>query len=226
MTDDARCERFRDDVIELAAGSLDGADRSDTLAHVTGCGDCQRLVRELSDVSDDVLLAVPEREPPPGFETRVLDKVARAAVPARRRRMLVAVAAAVAGAIVAAAATYLWLRDERSLAEHYRHTLTIARGDYFGARLIEDRRGGRVGSMFGYDGEPSWIFVTLDEGAESGRFRVTLTTSSGDDVDVGTAVLEAGSAGWGTIIPVPLEDVSAVVFMGEDVVYEGWSRSD
>src|SRR4051794_41957840 len=66
------CEQTRNLAGELALGIADGAERAAALEHLAGCAECRRAVAELSDVTDELLLLAPEREPPPGFESRVL----------------------------------------------------------------------------------------------------------------------------------------------------------
>src|SRR4051794_37860831 len=59
------CEQTRNLAGELALGIADGAERAAALEHLAGCAECRRAVAELSDVTDELLLLAPEREPPP-----------------------------------------------------------------------------------------------------------------------------------------------------------------
>ena len=90
------CEHTRRLAAELALGIADGADRAQALRHIAGCAECRSAVEELSDVADELLMLAPEREPPSGFESRVLARLqpAAAAPPRRRRRMLAVLAPA------------------------------------------------------------------------------------------------------------------------------------
>src|SRR5205807_10018654 len=81
---------------ELALGTLPGDQRASVLAHLDGCGRCRRLVKELADTADALLLLAPEVEPPAGFARRV----ARGLRPARSSRWRPAVAAAVVALVV------------------------------------------------------------------------------------------------------------------------------
>jgi hypothetical protein len=89
------CARFAGVAAELAVGTLSGSERGAAVAHLAACPGCRQLAVELTGVADDLLLVAPEVEPPPGFESRVLARLAADRAPRRSRlRTLVAVAAA------------------------------------------------------------------------------------------------------------------------------------
>src|SRR5262249_7663222 len=96
------CEQTRRLASWLALGIADGAERAEALEHVAGCAECRRAVAELSDVTDELLLRAPVREPPMGFESRVLARLEQPQPVTRRRgrarRALFALAPAAAGA--------------------------------------------------------------------------------------------------------------------------------
>jgi hypothetical protein len=93
------CAQLREVAPELALGVLGGAERAEALIHVNGCARCQALVNELTEVADALPMLVPEREPPAGFEQRVLS-AGRAQRKRRTRRWVAAVAAAAAAAAI------------------------------------------------------------------------------------------------------------------------------
>src|SRR3954467_11974816 len=99
------CEQTRNLASELALGIADGAERAAALEHLAGCAECRRAVAELSDVTDELLLLPPEREPPPGVEPRVLAHLqpAPASRPGRPRgaRALLTLAPAAVTAVIA-----------------------------------------------------------------------------------------------------------------------------
>src|SRR6185437_11471604 len=103
----ADCARTREALPELALGIADGEQRAVALEHVAGCSDCRRELDELSSLADQLITLAPQREPPAGFENRVLDRLA---VPQTRRssarRRLRWLALAVALPAVAAAAAW------------------------------------------------------------------------------------------------------------------------
>lgn len=101
------CARFRDHADDVALGGPDGSLRDELLAHAAACPACQAHLNQLTLVTDRLLLLAPSMEPPPGFEARVLDRLATArgdgpdAVWQRRRQRQVRALAAVAVLLVA-----------------------------------------------------------------------------------------------------------------------------
>ena len=69
------CEEFAAVAAELALGVLTGRERAAALAHLDGCESCRERVRELTTTGEELLALLPSREPPPGFETRVLERI-------------------------------------------------------------------------------------------------------------------------------------------------------
>jgi anti-sigma-K factor RskA len=80
------CDEFAAVAAELALGVLTGRERAAALAHLDGCESCRELVRELTMTGEELLALLPSREPPPGFETRVLERIGLSAPPASHHR--------------------------------------------------------------------------------------------------------------------------------------------
>ena len=78
MTDDRTptpsCPDLRDNLPELALGTLAGRERATTLAHLTTCSACSAEVEHLSATGDALLSLAPEVEPPEGFADRVRER--------------------------------------------------------------------------------------------------------------------------------------------------------
>ena len=75
---------------DLALGIVEGEERGRALEHLAKCPDCRAEVEKFSEVADELLLLAPHREPPVGFESRVLERAApgaqaQAAAPAAAR---------------------------------------------------------------------------------------------------------------------------------------------
>lgn len=217
------CDRIRDLAPEIALGAVGGEERARALAHVRDCPDCRAELEALSRVADGLLLLAPVQEPAVGFESRVTTRLehegfrAAPATPQRTRwRRLAALAVA---ATLGAAATFggVWLAtgSQRELATFYERALAGAEGTYFGALPLEAPDGARVGSLFGYEGEPPWIFV-LAEVPAPGPHRVVMVTEDGERLALGsfTATEEGGS--FGTTLPVPLFSLQRVVLLDEE----------
>jgi hypothetical protein len=69
------CDEFADVAAELALGVLTGRERAAALAHLDRCDTCRENVRQLTMTSEELLGLLPASEPPPGFETRVMERL-------------------------------------------------------------------------------------------------------------------------------------------------------
>jgi hypothetical protein len=214
------CEDTREIAAELALGIADGAERARALHHLAGCADCRRAVEELSAVADELLILAPEREPPAGFESHVLARLAPAPEKPRRarrlRRVLAPVAAAAAAALAAAAVVLHATNDDRRLAAHYRATLSAAHGSSFdAARLFAPGRV-RAGVVYTYRGTPSWVFVAIYRPYRSTAYTVELVTADGRRVPLPSLRLDLRTGTGGQAIPVDLQSVSTVRLVGAE----------
>jgi hypothetical protein len=220
MTDRPRCEEVRALAPELALGIAVGDERARVLEHLVACPACRRHLEELSSVADDLLLLAPTQEPPVGFESRVLDEFEeRSERPERRRRRplaAVAAAAAAAAALVTASAMLLAFDDDRDLADRYRETLAVANGKYLAAAPLSAAGGRRAGTVFGYEGDPSWVLVTVYESArpEPGRYELEVITPKGRRVDLRPMWIYSKGGSGGSAIPIHFHDVTEVRLLG------------
>lgn len=230
MNAEMGCDQVRELAADLAIGIADGQQRDAVLRHAATCPGCRRLVSELSSVVDDLLLLAPSYEPPSGFAGRTL---ARISPPAARRRATrpgarhfpagrrwlprLAVAASIIAALgVGAGTVYQVTSADRRLADSYRSVLTQGQGSFFAAAPVRGPTG-RAGTLFGYQGNPSWLWATVhmpDAGAQ--RFSVQLITRDGRHLPAGTAVLGGARETWAALISVNLTNVAQVRFVAAD----------
>lgn len=193
------CDAVRALAPEVALGALAGTERAAVLAHLAGCDACRDVVADLSRVADRLLLAAPPAEPPPGFESRVLDRLAETGAPvvrAPRWRRLVALAAAVVLVLAGMAAGWV-----------------AAGADDPGplvAAPMQDAEGDDVGRVFLYDGEQAWMFLTVDGWSDAWGavpYQVRVDLVDGRRVLLDGAGLSAGGGGWGTTVDLDPDDV-------------------
>jgi hypothetical protein len=208
------CEEVRALAPEVTLGIASGEERAALLGHIATCEQCRGFVRELSTLSDELLIAAPVHEPPVGFETRVLESIG---VDAKVRRSVAGrlvplAAAALIAAALAGGGVWFGTSSERRIGEAYRQTLATANGEYFSAAKLEGSGEDEVGIVFAYQGEPSWLFVVLREG--SGTYTVTAETSSGRVVALGEAAFDDEKRGWGTDVMVDVHDITTVHLVG------------
>lgn len=208
MAESDDCAEVRAVLPELAAGVAPGDVRARALVHIAGCPECRRELEDLAGVVDELLGLAPEHEPPVGFEARVLAEIEPSA---RRHGHAAGLLAAAAVLMLAVGGGLVWWQGsgDRAAADEYRQVLSVADGtDMRAADLALD--GSSAGSVFVYQGRPSWVFMAVD-GIESGTYHVRMVTTDGESRWIGECQVRNGSGSWGTTVDVPLQRVAQVV---------------
>ena len=218
MTGGAACDEIRAAATELALGVLDGEERARVLEHTRGCSACRAHLDELAVVAQEILTAAPAHEPPPGFESRVLDALLPARPPARRWRRL-APAIAVAALLAACGATWVTLsatREERRAWRALPRGAGDRGGKYLAARELRDAAGAKRGVVFAYQGDQSWVTVVLDRRRRRRRraVRVAISLRDGAARELGGFDPAAAGPVWGHALPVAVREVAAVRLTG------------
>jgi hypothetical protein len=216
-----RCEETRDLAAEIALGIADGEERAEALRHLSTCGECRRVVEQLSGVADELLVLAPVQEPPAGFESRVVDAMGLRTRTRRRRPgwlsprwLATRVGPALATAAVTAVALIAVFNDDRQAADRYRETLATANGQYFLAEPLADASGARSGVAFGYEGTPSWLLLTVDPAHRGDVETGELVTRGGRTIPLRSFALDPRGS-WGGTIPVKLSEVASIRLLGE-----------
>jgi len=221
MNETADCEALHPLLAELATGALTGHERARVLRHVLGCVDGRQELAELARVADELLLLAPRRQPPPGFETAVVDRItALAATPrkhprlrgVRRPRMRLAAAAlALLAAAGAGAGIAYWQgAPDRQLATRYEQTLGVP-GDHFPTAVaITTATGSVVGHVFFYPGSPAWVTVALTAAPASGNYAMSVVAKDGRRYPEGVCTVNGTTGTSGYPLPVEIADVAAI----------------
>jgi hypothetical protein len=119
--------------------------------------------------------------------------------------------AAAAASAVALVAVY---HDDRVTAERYRATLAQADGRYFDAKPLRDETGAQAGVVFGYQGAPSWVLVTVDLDHRDQVSSGELVTKDRRTIPIASLELDRNGS-WGGAIPTSLYDVASIRLLGE-----------
>jgi hypothetical protein len=213
----ADCDDIRDLTAEVALGIASGDDRARVLDHAASCRTCREELRQLTGVTDELLVLAPEQEPPPGFEQRVLRELTPAKPKPRagRIRLFLRPAIAVAaGAAIASVIAVSATHDDRQLASEYRQALAAADGSRFVAIPLRDGAGVKRGSVSLYKGAPSWIVIATAGHDASPIARAELVSRSGKRVPLTGFALRRGV--WGGPLPMAFDSIASVQLLSPD----------
>lgn len=205
------CEEFASVAAELALGVLTGRERARALAHLDHCDACREDVSQLTSAGEQLLSLLPTSEPPPGFETRVMERIGLAPPApdpepvagsrARQRRQrpwlrisrtrrLLAVAAA-AAAIVAGGVGGWGLHG----------TSTQVAGAPLSHADFVSTSHQTAGKIFAYAGNPGWLYMSVDVNSGTGNVICQVLGRDGRVTTVGSFRLENGYGSWGSAMP-------------------------
>jgi hypothetical protein len=212
------CHAVRPLLPELATGAIAGDERARALGHVTACLDCSRQLADLTKTADALLLLAPPTEPPVGFESRVLAGLEPARAPApvdrpRRRRARTVLALAASIVLAAGAGTTITYRqtaDDRRLADQYRSTLAVADGRYLTAARLTTAHQQPAGTVFLYQGNPSWLLLTISAPPSDGPYEILVVDRNGAAHPVGTGRVVDRTATAGYRLPLPVAEITQV----------------
>lgn len=220
MSEPAGCAEVRELLPEFALGSLTGQERAAVLRHLMRCPPCRRELDALSRVADDLLLMAPQQEPSAGFEAAVLERIGlsdarRQGTRTRFGKALLRVAALVLVAALGAGVVWWHTAGDRNLARQYQQTLSVADGRYLTAVpiVVSGQDAGRysaAGYVFAYQGNPSWLMVTISAAPANGRYDVTVVSVDGETFSLGACVARASSCAIGNTVGVPVSKIQAV----------------
>jgi hypothetical protein len=237
MTEDQEmsCAELDGVAAELALGVLTGRERAQAVAHLDQCESCREHVRQLMVTTEGLVGLLPEREPPAGFETRVLDRLglsapaggaaarAAAAVPSPRsstsrwgrvefpRRTLAAAAVALA---VVLAGLGGWGAGV-SMSPHPAGPAAQAQVPLSSAAFFTPAHQS-VGQLFIYRGSPRWLYMSVDLPSGDGMVTCKVIGSGGRVSTVGSFRLSGGYGAWGSPAPGNLGGVRGALLVAAD----------
>jgi hypothetical protein len=195
------CDDLAEMAAELALGVLTGRERAQAIMHLDRCGTCRERIRDLAVTGEELLGLLPGREPPAGFETRVMGRLGftgrqRRHPPGRLWWML---AAAAPTNIVAAGLGGWEMRGTApasppagSVAPPALHTAALTTASHQ-----------RIGTIFLYDGRPGWLYINVDTGSGTGTIICQLEGRDGSVITLGSFRLTVGYGHWGSPEPLP-----------------------
>jgi hypothetical protein len=195
----------RDLAPELALGVLSGPERAEAILHVDRCPACRAHVAELSDTVDALTLLSPEAEPPPGFERDVLRAMGVERAQGWRRFRPPRWAAAAALVCILAAGTAIGAfaavggggnDNHGRFASEYVHSLEALGGKSLRAAPMIGAGGFRAGEAFAYQGQHSWVYVSVDYWVPNGTYQVMVDGPSGEQ-RLGEMQVVGGHGSWG-----------------------------
>lgn len=189
------CAVARDLLPELALGVLGGAERADALVHLETCRPCREVAAGYAGTVDALALAVPEVEPPVGFEARTLARLgtARTLRPRRPVWKVIAAVAAIVAATIAVSVGVVRILDARSSA---RPSATEVR-----AAPMMGEHGQRAGRAFAMSGDDRYVFVAVDYGVPNGAYTVEAVGAGGRVARLGAVTIEDGHGAWAGELP-------------------------
>jgi anti-sigma factor RsiW len=202
MSGDSTCDRFSDNLAELALGTLAGRERIATLGHVESCALCANELEHLSRASDAILHMAPDMEPPLGFEVRVCGRMENVAAQAPRhalQRWLLAGAAALV-ALALGVGIGLSAGSSPSKAK-----VATASKPWQTAKLVAD--GSTVGGVSLYGGSTPVLTMELAESMVKGTVTCEIVTNGGVTHKIGTFKVTHGYGAWVAPLGVPPNDV-------------------
>ncbi len=210
------CALIEPDLAELALGALTGKERVAALAHLEECALCSAEVDELAAAADQLLHLAPAAEPPVGFEARVFERLGLRPGPAGWRswsiwRPKLGLALAAAAVVVAfGLGALVGYGTSGGGGEHYPDQATGA--PFHVAALYAGAR--PVGRVMVYAGNPTWLFMYMDDAAWQGTLRCEVVLDQGPPVVLGRFWLSGGKGAWAASLAQPAGRLSQARVIG------------
>jgi len=217
---DMGCAAFADVAAELALGVLTGRERAEALAHLDHCDECREHVRQLTMTGEELLGLLPSSEPPPGFETRVMERLGLA-VPGPRHAARGRLFGRLFGRGSAdTGRTFGMPHLKADLTGRTRRMLAVAAvalavivsalggwglhaatsspaGPPLSSAELVSTSHQPVGDVFFYNGDSRWMYMSVYMNKTSGTVICQLESTDGHVTTVGSFRLVGGYGSWG-----------------------------
>jgi hypothetical protein len=217
------CREFSDVAAELALGVLTGRERAAAIAHLDQCDACLENVRQLTLTGEGLLELLPTREPPAGFESRVMERIGLATpapapvpVPSPGRVGRLFHLGQRRGSQPPAPASRQprqvgWTR--RSLAAAAVAVAVVVGGlggwglavgtsapasATLSSATLQSASHQTVGKVFLYQGSPRWLYMSVDMPSGDGTVLCQVVGPDGHVTTVGSFRLADGHGYWGS----------------------------
>jgi hypothetical protein len=212
------CAAVDDDLVALALGSLTGKQRVAAVAHMETCARCSAEVDELSKAADQLLHLAPVSEPPIGFEAGVFERLGLNLRPAGWRTWL-AVRPKLAIAMAACALVVTF-----GIGAIVGHGSSGGGGERYAApgpkAPIETAAlysgGHAVGRVLVYAGNPTWLFMYMDDPSWLGAIHCEVVVDQGTTLDLGQFWLSEGKGAWAASVEQPAGRLREAKIVGAD----------
>jgi hypothetical protein len=207
----ARCTALSGALGELALGTLTGRERAALVAHLEKCTACSAEVDALSLTADQLLHLAPTAEPPVGFEAGVFQRLGlqqrtrgsqqrtrgKRYWPAWRPKLVASMAA---GALVLAFGLGALLGFGTAGGGSGRPA-AASQGPIQVASLFSG--GHAVGQVFVYAGNPTWLFMDMNNVRWEGALRCEVVVDQGPTITLGRFWLSDGKGAWAASVSQP-----------------------
>jgi hypothetical protein len=198
------CAAVDDDLVELALGTLSGKQRVAAVAHLENCARCSAEVNDLSRASDQLLHLAPASEPPLGFEAGVFEHLGLNQRPpgwrlwlAQKPKLSLAMAACALVVMFGLGA----LVGHGSGGGDKRYAASGQQPPIEAAAFYSHGRS--VGKVLVYEGNPTWLFMYVDDPSWQGALRCEVMVDQGPTVDIGKFWLSEGKGAWAASVGQP-----------------------
>jgi hypothetical protein len=211
------CAAVDDDLVALALGSLTGKQRVAAVAHMETCARCSAEVDELSKAADQLLHLAPASEPPIGFEAGVFERLGLNPRPAGWRKWLAArpkLAIAMAACALVVTFGIGAVVGHGSSGGGERYAAPGPKAPIETAALYSGSH--MVGRVFVYAGNPTWLFMYMDDPAWQGAIHCEVVVDQGTTLGLGQFWLSEGKGAWAASVDQPAGRLSEAKIVGAD----------